>query len=322
MTANPFTAKNIEKRFNISAEQLPKFFASEPQIQTELQRQECVAMLIQNRKCFENIINKTKWQKRAKINIYNKRNNTNRKTLSFSKPEFVNKLKQAYDYSSRVIPIVMPDASSGDNSHHIEFVQIMRIQSGCDIGLSYRYDEIKNKILPCGIHLDGEFIRSQHQLLVPNDECVILDSFISNIDYLTIGNPDYFENVMHRYKNKSEKLASFLTNSREYFSRMMSNAANITDDNIKIWIDKARNALSNDKHVNYFLDASMLLESNKIVTTSQIIFQNLKLYVNNLRAINNFYYQQTLSPYPQPIMAHPIHKYKHQPSIIPHIMIT
>eukprot|EP01084_Bolivina_argentea_P000916 1673_1 len=230
---NMFTANDIMNQFNITADKLPNSYESNSDIKIQLSKQKDIINFIETPQFYKFVTNSTPWIKRDKIPIYNIKNNKNRITLSLSKQQFLKQVNNAVSNTSfngnNVIPILMKN--NNDNDHHVEYVQIVNIQPGCDIGIAYIFDENK-QIKVAGIHIDAEFIRSQYELLFPGNKCDILDHFTCVYDHLTIGNPDLYKNGMERYekiyKNKCEKVTNFMNDSIKYFTKMISNVANFT----------------------------------------------------------------------------------------------
>eukprot|EP01084_Bolivina_argentea_P101632 182172_1 len=296
-----YTENDIKDEFDVSinnfSNQMDRINVSiNSQIEKELTRQQKVANFLSNEECFD-IIKKWQW---TKTHIYNKKNNERRVTLSLSKNEFLKLLELSMSNTSDIIiPFLMPD----DQGHHIEFAHIISLHKNCDVCISYRYSEELNQIEAVGIHLDGEFIKSQHQLLFPDSQCDALNNFTSDFDYLIIGNADEYLNQMNIWKQKFQRYKTFVTQSQEYYCKMTSNIANITTDNINHWIKKSKNVKK--KSANISLNLSQLFD----VTQSQNfdILMKSPMYISDLQSINNFYFQQTLNPSAAPIMTHPKH---------------
>eukprot|EP01084_Bolivina_argentea_P005893 11135_1 len=209
-----FIAKDIENQYGIAQHKLPKLWKLRKEFKLQKTvKDKIISFIDNNEDIFK--LKKVKWkQVRDKIRIYNKLQNKRRITIGLSKDEFLNEIKQfriATKNSDNLIQIMMPN--SNGNGHHIEFVQFIKLRFNLennndviitDIGLAYQY--VANKVKLVGIHLDKHFIQSQHQLISKSHECDCFVNIQTNIDFLTIGNPDYFKNNMNRYK--SHKLFS------------------------------------------------------------------------------------------------------------------
>jgi len=60
-----------------------------------------------------------------------------------------------------------------------------------------------------GIHLDGDYLRQQHELVLPGHDCPALDHFESHISDLRIGNPDDLQNKINYYQQVIKVLSQY-----------------------------------------------------------------------------------------------------------------
>eukprot|EP01084_Bolivina_argentea_P026788 49819_1 len=130
------------------------------------------------------------------VRAMNKKYNKRRLTFSITKTEFMATLKP----KSTLIPIIMFNC----NGFRREYLQIVTISDGIDIGVSYVCDQ--NVFKATGIHLNKENILRQHQLADPHHNCHCLDGFESMIDDLHIGNPDDDKNRVKDLRNRNDIL--------------------------------------------------------------------------------------------------------------------
>eukprot|EP01083_Nonionella_stella_P051049 135562_1 len=132
-----------------------------------------------------------------RLPIFRVMNNKQRITFSITKPEFIECLKNWWRMNKNctLIPIIMFNG----NGYRVEYVQIVRIRDGIDIGVSYVY---RNGFQATGIHLNKAHLLRQHQLADPHHKCHCLDGFESIIDDLHIGNADDDKNRVKDLQNK------------------------------------------------------------------------------------------------------------------------
>eukprot|EP01083_Nonionella_stella_P259509 885992_1 len=140
-----------------------------------------------------------KWHKlpifrRTKNKEYNKK----RLTFSIAKHEFI----AAITPRNALIPIIMFNR----DGYRTEYIKIMRICDGIDIGVSYVYNECKDCFQATAIHLNKDNLLRQHQLADPYHDCGCLDGFESMIDDLHIGNPDDDKNRVKDLQKRNDML--------------------------------------------------------------------------------------------------------------------
>merc|ERR1719362_2044847 len=89
------------------------------------------------------------------------------------------------------------------------------------------------------------------------------------MDYLTIGDPDKFENGW----NKCKAMRGFIKNSIEYFAKMIEYPENMAVKFIKSFIEKARIALTNNKNSDCLLDLSTLFGAKEEKEADEALLQ-------------------------------------------------
>eukprot|EP01083_Nonionella_stella_P298402 1012897_1 len=206
MLTKLYTMQAIAHEFGIH--KAPKSLYDTVLYKSYLIQQQRIVSVISNVDSMRNLINNTQWHR---IDIFNKVNNKRRMHLFLTKPEFMKECRQfvvnhwkSNALSFDLIPILMFNDEC--NEYWIEHVWIIRIdEEDISIGISFKYT-INNQVKVAGIHLDKELLIDQHQLIVPNHECHCLDAFESNINYLSIGNPDDSLNKIKYYKQQIEEL--------------------------------------------------------------------------------------------------------------------
>ncbi len=95
-----------------------------------------------------------------------------------------------------------------DTKYEIEYVQIVPLRDNVTIGISYEYIHYNKTIKVTGIHLKKMNTLNQHELIVSDHNCDCLNSFISTIDDLHIGNPGDDKN---RYKAAKKEVTDLKT---------------------------------------------------------------------------------------------------------------
>eukprot|EP01084_Bolivina_argentea_P140298 246691_1 len=224
-----FNDSDIRDEFGISTEKLPKLWRLKSQFSKELIIKHKNEIQCVINKHFEDIANKTNW---TSVHIYNIKANTKRWTLSLTRKLFAAKLIQSKTSEYNIVPIIMKATNNiSDNTHEVEFVQILRIRCkhDVDIGISYIYDPVTNTVKVRGIHLDQAFILSQHQLLLPDHQCSCLKEFSTNADHLLIANPDVHRNNMNRYKTKCNEQTQLIKKKDKIIKVAQMNWKKTTD---------------------------------------------------------------------------------------------
>merc|ERR1712218_446129 len=161
-----------------------------------------------------------------KVDIFNKINNKRRMTLSLTKPEFMKQCtefvnKQNENDGVNLIPILM--FNNGNNEYWIEYVMIVTLEQGIDVGIAFKMIPNHDIITVSGIHLDKVYLQCQHELVLPQHTgCHCLDTFESNINYLSIGNPDDQLNLIKYYKQQINGLTKY----RDYIDELLKIAPN------------------------------------------------------------------------------------------------
>eukprot|EP01084_Bolivina_argentea_P104934 187851_1 len=196
-----FAAKDIHKQYNITMDKLPKSVRTNIEFQSQLNKQTKIKSIMVNK--MKDIIHKTKWNK---IAIKNKYHTKKRTTLSLTKEMFIKNLKSLNDYNDmnaiKLIPILM--FNNVNNFHWIEYVWIIKIDNGINIGISLKYNKDNHNLIVKGIHLDKAYIIQQSQLVSPKYCSNGLDDiFTSNITDICIGNPDDNINAIKALKQRN-----------------------------------------------------------------------------------------------------------------------
>jgi hypothetical protein len=84
------------------------------------------------------------------------------------------------------------------------------IEEGVSIGIALRNDGCNGGLRVTGIHLDGDFLRQQHELVLPgHGDCRCLEHFQSHISDLRIGNPDDLQNKINYYQQVIKVLSQY-----------------------------------------------------------------------------------------------------------------
>jgi len=134
-------------------------------------------------------------------------------TLSLTKPQFMKQCaEQTLDVMENVdevqlVPILMFNCET--EARWIEHVWIVSIEEGVSIGIALRNDGCHGGLRVTGIHLDGDYLRQQHELVLPGHECRCLDNFTSHISDLRIGNPDDLQNKINYYQQVIKVLSQY-----------------------------------------------------------------------------------------------------------------
>eukprot|EP01084_Bolivina_argentea_P106701 190886_1 len=153
---------------------------------------------------------KFKWHK---IRILARRSSEKELTLSLTKQELLKSFREYFKQFELNKMKLIPIAMFNKTDYWIEHILIVRLQDNIDIGISFMYNEtFENNMRVNGIHLDKQYIKSQHMLVNPNHDCHCLDGFNSCITRLKIGNVsnmksdvalkqnDDYSDVMYRFR--------------------------------------------------------------------------------------------------------------------------
>eukprot|EP01084_Bolivina_argentea_P106699 190881_1 len=154
---------------------------------------------------------KFKWHK---IRILARRSSEKELTLSLTKQELLKSFREYFKQFELNKMKLIPIAMFNKTDYWIEHILIVRLQDNIDIGISFMYNEtFENNMRVNGIHLDKQYIKSQHMLVNPNHDCHCLDGFNSCITRLQIGsvsdmksdaelnqNDDDYNDVLYRFK--------------------------------------------------------------------------------------------------------------------------
>eukprot|EP01084_Bolivina_argentea_P267577 454234_1 len=262
-----YNSHDIESEFGISKDKLPILWKIRPYFTKQLYRKITVINLIKDAKYIQELINNTAWHKKTEMPIYNKHENRKRITYSIEKKDFINELIEFMSHNNdiNITPVLI--RNKNDIGHHVEFMQIISIKykrEKCNIALSYEYEyELgKHSIKIVGIYLDKCFIISQHQLISDCRECKCFDHFKSNIDCLTIGNPDYFENNMNRYKIETDKHKQ---RNKQLIKQLNTKRFQLTKvSNVNIYNIKTLNVINDDEKLQQNIRKKQLKKKNII----------------------------------------------------------
>jgi len=147
--------------------------------------------------------------------------------LYLTKPEFMDQCREFInkrddDDDIDLIPILMFNDNEYSNEFWIEHVWIVTIDEleNISIGISFKYNNEENEVRVSGIHLDRGYLMDQHELVLPGHSgagCRCFDAFQSNINYLSIGNPDDSLNKIKYYKQQIEELSKY----KEYINCLL-----------------------------------------------------------------------------------------------------
>eukprot|EP01084_Bolivina_argentea_P026787 49818_1 len=162
--------------------------------------------------------------------------------------------------NSTLIPIIMFNC----NGYRREYVQIVSIGDGIDIGVSYFYNECRNCFQATAIHLNKDILLRQHQLADPHHHCGCLDGFQSMIDDLHIGNPDDDKNRVKDLQRKNSDL-------KKENTALKQRATNPTDNRVKELEDQNLMLLSKMNHAS-----QLLVSREKLIQALQIEVNCLK----------------------------------------------
>merc|ERR1719216_650799 len=156
------------------------------------------------------LIDSCQWHK---VEIHKRQNNKRRLTLSLTKPQFMKQCAEQTlgsndgDHAIQLVPILMFNCDT--EARWIEHVWIISIEEGVSIGIALRTDGCHGGLRVTGIHLDGDYLRQQHELVLPGHQCTCLDRFESSISDLRIGNPDDLQNKINYYQQVIRVLSQY-----------------------------------------------------------------------------------------------------------------
>eukprot|EP01083_Nonionella_stella_P066556 175344_1 len=171
--------------------------------------------------CLDTVIGAVKWNHvrvfNASLSDLKQRRaqfNTKRRIIKMNRASFVDALQEFVgELHSQItlIPIIMFLEDKRYCDYRVEYVQIVRIEDGTDIGISYCYDDDK-AIQVAGIHVNKWQMMEQHQLIAGHHQCNCFDEFESRIDDIHIGNPD---DDLNRLKDMKQRMQSKDTTIQE-----------------------------------------------------------------------------------------------------------
>eukprot|EP01083_Nonionella_stella_P204904 746639_1 len=201
MVQKVFTTQEMKTVYHIKCASLPKTIRS-LQFHTDIvTKNRIITRMLSEPEQIQSIVQFTPWHKVA---IFNRNDNKKRIILKLNKHECIKDLNMMMTHRDEVIkliPILMFDTENG--AHHIEYVWIIRIEKGIDIGISFILNTENDELMVSGIHLNKTFLLNQHHLAIPQcPSCNCLDSFVSHITHLRIGNPD---DDLNRIKDLTKK---------------------------------------------------------------------------------------------------------------------
>merc|ERR1719242_588585 len=205
-----FTASELLKEYNVRKEEGPGSWRQTEQFRSELAAGEMIERILQEPTERRRLIDSCQWHK---VEIHKRQNNKRRLTLSLTKPQFMKQgAEQTLDVMDNVhdvqlVPILM--FNSETEARWIEHVWIVSIEEGVSIGIALRNDGLHGGLRVTGIHLDGDYLRQQHELVVPGHPCRCLDAFSSHISDLRIGNPDDLQNKINYYQQVIKVLSQY-----------------------------------------------------------------------------------------------------------------
>merc|ERR1719334_2823087 len=143
--------------------------------------------------------------------VFKRKQNKARTVLKLQKQFAQALIQHALSESDRrLVPIVM----FAHNCHWVEFVCVVRIVDGVDIGIALVLDPSDaQQMRVMGIHLDPRYIYEQHILTSPQHigECECLRGWTSNIDDIEFcGNIDDEQNAIIDLSQKYHTLKAFV----------------------------------------------------------------------------------------------------------------
>lgn len=252
MVNDLFTAQQLEQLYQVPANGLPKLFRACSRFACSVQNDETlIRQHLQSAQFVHTLIQKVQWHK---TEVFHRVNNKRRMTLSLTKPEFMQRMTDCVKMERQeastaaqqedgiqLIPILL--FNNVENTYLIEYVWIVHLEPGIDIGISFKYNAT-NGVRVTGIHLDGEYIKAQHQLIYPNHTLSSLESFTSNITNLAIGNPDDNLNKIKYYKQQIDEMTVY----RESLKRILNSEASHREAVIQDLVSKTNLADNNHRH--------------------------------------------------------------------------
>jgi len=213
-----FDADELCSRFAIDAQHAPKSFRETPIFAEKLRHGNAIQRALLSEEERRRIIEETPWHK---IAIFNKVNNKRRMTLSVTKPEFQREMTaqlggMGMGMDMQLMPMVMfasAETQSQSQSESgcefwVEHVLLVALDEAVDVGVAFVVEAERVRV--SGIHLDGEFMRLNYEVLFPGQPCAALSGFASAINYLSIGNPDDALNKIKYYQQQIQELSEKL----------------------------------------------------------------------------------------------------------------
>eukprot|EP01084_Bolivina_argentea_P110852 197876_1 len=180
-----FTAEEIEEKYHISEDRLPKSPRSNPTIKLQLKQKQNILSLIQNNATMLDILKNTKWNE---IDVLNDNHNSTKltMTLKLNSEEFVHKLIQ-YFRSTAIIDAI-PIMLFHGTKYSIEYMVIVETNEMNNFGLTFKFiDNIKSMKITA-VHLNKQSIFTHHKLAVPDHicSCSSVINFKCNASHLEI----------------------------------------------------------------------------------------------------------------------------------------
>eukprot|EP01084_Bolivina_argentea_P103794 185891_1 len=230
MTDQLFNAKQMLSKYGINRSQLPKSPSKTKQFLIQLHNKHAILKVLLDASALNILIQKTKWHNQIKVPIFSKLSGKRNMRLSLEKSNFMRQIQQFAQNEKpfTLIPIVMFDDK---DQHWVEYVWIITVDNGINIGISLIYNENAHRVTVNGIHLDKESILKQHAFIISNwDEhkCNCLDNFQSTInDFLIFGRPDEDKRRIKELKDDNTELK----NENTYLKKQIEQLQAILQNN-------------------------------------------------------------------------------------------
>jgi len=242
MVCKLFTKQDIIDKYGIY--QLPKSPRDHCQyalMKTDSEQEQIKSIITKSNGPFCQNTNK-KWNK---IQIHNNPNSEERMTLSMTTPKFKAAIRgyiESQNGKIELIPIIMfydkkSNQTYDEDTYRLCWIQIVQIREYVSIGISYIYNRHKQCIEINGIHLNKNKIQQQHKwhsfLTKPEhtQNCKCLDSFVSILDVLHIGNPDDDKNKLKSLRKEIEKLKQSHSSTSQLSQQQSIHCkSNVSDD--------------------------------------------------------------------------------------------
>merc|ERR1719445_1483832 len=201
-----FTASELEKEYGIT--ELPSSWRQSEEFRNELAAKEQIESMLSDPAQRRRLIESVQWHK---VDVHKRQNNKRRLTLSLTKPQFMTQcaestLDNAPQAEVELVPILM--FNSETEAKWLEHVWVVSLEQGVSVGIALRSEA--NGVRVTGLHLDGAYLRQQHELALPaHGDCRCLDHFESKISDLRIGNPDDLQNKINYYQQVIKVLSQY-----------------------------------------------------------------------------------------------------------------